>query len=90
MAYSQESMEFANKVVVRLLEILKLCPNVDDKYKCWTMNDKKHQRCVDITWLLAEITHLPEYTEYLKEHAEVDPYGWIVKYPDAKPISENS
>jgi hypothetical protein len=89
MAYSPETVEFANKVVFRLMEILKLCPNVDEKYKCWTMNEKKHQRCKDLTWLLAEITNLPEYIEYLKENAEIDPYGWIISYPPAEPISQN-
>lgn len=91
MAYSKETIEFANKVVFRLLEVLKVCPNVDEKYKCWTINDKKHQRCKDLTWLLAEITNLPEYIEFLKENAEVDPFGWIIKYPEpTSSISENS
>jgi hypothetical protein len=91
MAYSRETIEFANKVVFRLMEVLKVCPNVDDKYHCWTINEKKHQRCKDLTWLLAEITNLPEYVEYLKENAEADPYGWIIKYPDGSgKISENS
>jgi len=53
MTYSKETIEFANKVVFRLLEILKTCPNVDEKYKCWTISEKKHQRCKDLTWLLA-------------------------------------
>lgn len=87
MAYSQETMEFANKVVARLIEILDVCPNVDDKHMCWTMIEKKHQRCKDITWLLAEITNLPEYLEYLKENGEIDPYGYIIKYPEGGPIA---
>lgn len=86
MAYSQETMDFANKVVFRLMEILKECPNVDEKYKCWTIQEKKHTRCKDLTWLLAEITNLPEYLEYLKEHAKVDAYGYIMEYP--KPSGE--
>lgn len=91
MTYSKETIDFANKVVFRLMEILKQCPNVDEKYKCWTINEKKHTRCKDLTWLLAEITNLPEYIEFLKENAEADPYGWIIKYPEPSgPISENS
>lgn len=91
MTYSQETMDFANKVVFRLMEILKECPNVDEKYKCWTIQENKHVRCKDLTWLLAEITNLPEYMEYLKEHANVDPYGYIIKYPEMSgPITENT
>lgn len=91
MTYSEETIDFANKVVFRLLEILKECPNVDDKYRCWTMEEKRHQRCKDLTWLLAEITNIPEYLEFLKKNAKTDPYGWIIEYP--KPsgtISENT
>lgn len=92
MSYSQEQMEFAHKVVFRLMEILKVCPNVDDKYRCHTTNQNAHKRCVDLMWLLAEITNLPEYLTYLANNPEtnVDPYGWIIAYPPAAPIVENN
>ena len=48
MSYSQEQMDFAHKIVFRLMEILKVCPNVDDKYKCHTPHQKAHARCVDL------------------------------------------
>ena len=88
MSYSQEQMEFAHKVVFRLMEILKVCPNVDDKYKCHTTHQKPHKRCVDLMVLLAEITNLPEYLEYLGNNPETnkDPYGFIVSYPPAESI----
>ena len=90
MAYSQEQMEFAHKVVFRLMEILKVCPNVDEKYKCHTVNRAPHKRCVDLMVLLAEITNLPEYLEYLGNNPETnqDPYGWIIAYPPAGEIVE--
>ena len=88
MSYSQEQMDFAHKVVFRLMEILKVCPNVDDKYKCHTTHQKPHKRCVDLMVLLAEITNLPEYLEYLGNNPETnsDPYGFIVAYPPAEAI----
>ena len=90
MAYSQEQMEFAHKVVFRLMEILKVCPNVDEKYKCNTPDRAPHKRCIDIMVLLAEITNLPEYLEYLGNNPETnqDPYGWIIAYPPAGEIVE--
>jgi hypothetical protein len=83
-------MEFAHKVVFRLMEILKVCPNVDEKYKCHTVNRAPHKRCVDLMVLLAEITNLPEYLEYLGNNPETnqDPYGWIIAYPPAGEIVE--
>ena len=92
MTYSQDQMEFAHKVVFRLMEILKVCPNVDDKYKCHTPNREPHKRCVDLMVLLAEITNLPEYLEYLGNNPETnqDPYGWIIAYPPAKEIVEKA
>ena len=92
MAYNQEQMDFAHKVVVRLMEILKVCPNVDDKYVCHTSTQKAHIRCVDLMVLLAEITNLPEYLVYLgnNEETKVDPYGWILAYPPAKAIVEGA
>jgi hypothetical protein len=92
MAYSQEQMDFAHKVVVRLMEILKVCPNVDDKYVCHTSTQKAHTRCVDLMVLLAEITNLPEYLVYLgnNEETKVDPYGWILAYPPAEAIVEGA
>ena len=88
MAYSQEQMDLAHKIVFRLMEILKVCPNVDDKYKCHTSHKPAHQRCVDLMVLLAEITNLPEYLEYLGNNAETkqDPYGFIIAYPPAESI----
>ena len=88
MSYSQEQMDFAHKVVFRLMEILKVCPNVDDKYKCHTTHQGAHRRCVDLMILLAEITNLPEYLEYLGNNPETnkDPYGFIVAYPPAEAI----
>jgi len=88
MAYSQEQMDFAHKVVVRLMEILKVCPNVDDKYRCNTTHQKVHQRCIDLMVLLAEITNLPEYLQYLGNNPEtkLDPYGFILAYPPAESI----
>ena len=90
MAYSQEQMEFAHKIVFRLMEILKVCPNVDDKYKCHTSHQKSHSRCVDLMVLLAEITNLPEYLTYLGNNPETnkDPYGWILSYPSSEKIVE--
>lgn len=90
MVYSQEQMEFAHKVVFRLTEILKICPNVDPKFKCWTALEKTHSRCYDLMVLIAEITNLPEYLEYLSKHpdTQTDPYGWITSYPPAKNIVE--
>jgi len=87
-AYSQEQMEFAHKVVFRLIEILKVCPNVDEKSKCHTAHMHTHKRCLDIMVLLAEITNLPEYLEYLGNNPETnqDPYGFIVAYPPAEEI----
>ena len=92
MAYSQEQMDFAHKIVFRLMEILKVCPNVDEKYKCHTTNQKPHARCVDLMVLLAEITNLPEYRVYLgnNEETKVDPYGWILAYPPAEAIVEGA
>jgi hypothetical protein len=92
MSYSQEQMEFAHKVVFRLMEILKVCPNVDDKYKCHTTHQKSHARCVDLMFLLGEITNLPEYLTYLGNNPETkqDPYGWIVAYPEAEKIVEKT
>jgi len=88
MSYSQEQMDFAHKVVFRLMEILKVCPNVDDKYKCHTAHEKAHARCLDLMVLLAEITNLPEYLMYLGNNPEtkVDPYGWIISYPGSEKI----
>ena len=90
MAYSQDQMEFAHKVVFRLMEILKVCPNVDEKFKCHTSHQAAHKRCVDLMFLLAEITNLPEYLEYLGNNPETnqDPYGWITSYPPAEEIIE--
>jgi hypothetical protein len=90
MAYSQEQMDFAHKIVFRLMEILKVCPNVDKKYKCHTAHQAVHQRCLDIMVLLAEITNLPEYLEYLGNNPDTkqDPYGWITAYPSAEKIVE--
>ena len=90
MSYSQEQMDFAHKIVFRLMEILKLCPNVDDKYKCHTSYQKAHARCVDLMVLLAEITNLPEYLVYLGNNPETnkDPYGWILVYPPSEKIVE--
>ena len=84
-------MDFAHKVVFRLMEILKVCPNVDDKYKCHTTHQKQHKRCVDLMVLLAEITNLPEYLEYLENNPETnkDPYGFIVSYPPAESIARH-
>jgi hypothetical protein len=92
MAYSQEQMEFAHKIVFRLMEILKVCPNVDDKYKCHTTHQAAHKRCVDLMVLLAEITNLPEYLVYLGNNSETqqDPFGWIVAYPPAENITEKA
>ena len=88
MTYSQEQMEFGHKIVFRLMEILKVCPNVDDKYKCHTTHQTAHRRCVDIMVLLAEITNLPEYLVYLGNNSETkqDPFGWITAYPPAEDI----
>jgi hypothetical protein len=85
-------MDFAHKVVFRLMEILKVCPNVDDKYKCHTPHQKAHARCVDLMVLLAEITNLPEYLAYLGNNPETnkDPYGWILEYPAAEKIVEKT
>jgi len=90
MAYSQEQMDLAHKIVFRLMEILKVCPNVDDKYKCHTTHMVSHKRCVDLMVLLAEITNLPEYLVFLGNNPETqqDPFGWIVAYPPAGEISE--
>ena len=90
MSYSQEQMDFAHKIVFRLMEILKVCPNVDDKYKCHTSHQKAHARCVDLMVLLAEITNLPEYLVYLGNNPETnqDPYGWILAYPPSEKIVE--
>lgn len=92
MAYSQEQMDFAHKVVVRLMEILKVCPNVDDNYMCHTATQRAHERCVNLMVLLAEITNLPEYLVYLgnNEETKVDPYGWILAYPPAQAIVEST
>jgi hypothetical protein len=92
MAYSQDQMEFAHKIVFRLMEILKVCPNVDDKYKCHTTHQSAHKRCVDLMVLLAEITNLPEYLVYLGNNPETqqDPFGWIVAYPPAEEIIEKT
>jgi hypothetical protein len=92
MAYSQEQMEFAHKVVFRLMEILKVCPNVDEKYKCHTAHQASHARCVHLMFLLAEITNLPEYLEYLGNNDETssDPYGWITSYPAADEIYQGT
>jgi len=92
MSYSQEQMDFAHKIVFRLMEILKVCPNVDDKYKCHTSHQKSHARCVDLMVLLAEITNLPEYLTYLGNNPETnkDPYGWITEYPAAEKIVEKT
>jgi len=92
MAYSQDQMEFAHKVVFRLMEILKVCPNVDEKYKCHTVNRAPHKRCVDLMFLLAEITNLPEYLEYLGNNPDTnqDPYGWIISYPPAEEIVQKA
>jgi hypothetical protein len=81
-------MEFAHKVAFRLIEILKVCPNVDEKSKCHTAHTHTHKRCLDIMVLLAEITNLPEYLEYLGNNPETnkDPYGFIVAYPPAEEI----
>jgi hypothetical protein len=85
-------MEFAHKIVFRLMEILKVCPNVDDKYKCHTPNQKAHARSVDLMVLLAEITNLPEYLVYLGNNPDtnLDPYGWITEYPSAEKIVEKT
>jgi hypothetical protein len=85
-------MDFAHKVVVRLMEILKVCPNVDEAYKCHTTNRPQHKRCVDLMVLLAEITNLPEYLTYLGNNPETqqDPYGWITAYPPAEAIVEGT
>ena len=90
MSYSQEQMDFAHKVVFRLMEILKVCPNVDNKYKCHTSHLDSHKRCVDLMVLLAEITNLPEYLVYLGNNPETnqDPYGWITEYPPSEKIVE--
>ena len=92
MAYSQEQMEFAHKIVFRLMEILKVCPHVDEKYRCNTTHQKAHQRCVDLMVLLAEITNLPEFLVYLGNNPDTktDPYGWIVEYPPAAEIIEKT
>jgi hypothetical protein len=92
MSYSQEQMDFAHKIVFRLMEILKVCPNVDDRYKCHTPNQKAHARCVDLMVLLAEITNLPEYLVYLGNNPDTnaDPYGWITEYPAAEKIIEKT
>jgi len=91
MAYSQEQMEMAHKIVFRLMEILKVCPNVDDAYRCHTTHMFTHKRCVDLMVLLAEITNLPEYLEYLGNNPETskDPYGFIISYPPAEAIVES-
>ena len=88
MAYTQDQMEFAHMVVFRLKEILKVCPNVDDNYSCMTISQKAHQRCYDLMVLLAEITNLPEYLQYLGNHPDTktNPYGWITSYPPAQKI----
>ena len=90
MSYSKEQMDFAHKIVFRLMEILKVCPNVDDKYKCHTYHQKAHTRCADLMVLLAEITNLPEYLIYLGNNPETnqDPYGWILAYPASEKIVE--
>jgi len=90
MTYSQEQMEMAHKIVFRLMEILKVCPHVDEKYRCHTTHQKAHQRCVDLMVLLAEITNLPEYITFLQNNPETktDPFGWIVEYPPAETIIE--
>ena len=92
MAYSPNQMEFAHKIVFRLMEILKVCPNVDENYKCHTTHQNAHKRCVDLMFLLAEITNLPEYLEYLGNNPETnqDPYGWIIAYPPAEDIIEKT
>ena len=92
MAYTQDQMEFAHMVAFRLKEILAICPNVDEKYVCWTVHEKAHTRCYDLMVLLAEITNLPEYLEYLGNHPEtkVNPYGFITQLPPARKIVEES
>ncbi|MEY3825404.1 MAG: hypothetical protein RLZZ148_216 [Cyanobacteriota bacterium] len=91
MAYSQDQMEFAHMVAFRLKEILEVCPNVDEKSTCWTVHEKAHQRCYDLMVLLAEITNLPEYLEFLGNHPEtkVNPYGFITALPPAKRFKED-
>ena len=90
MDYSQEQMDFGHKIVFRLMEILKVCPNVDEKSKCHTAHAATHKRCMDLMVLLAEITNLPEYIEYINNNPETksDPYGWIISYPPAEEIIE--
>jgi hypothetical protein len=92
MSYSPEQMEMAHKIVFRLMEILKVCPNVDERYKCHTAHQKSHARCMDLMVLLAEITNLPEYLIYLGNNPQTnqDPYGWIIEYPDAEDIVEKT
>lgn len=92
MAYSQEQMEFAHKIVFRLMEILKVCPNVDEKYRCHTTHMPAHKRCVDLMVLMAEITNLPEYLVYLGNNPETktDPYGFITSYPPAEALVEGT
>ena len=92
MSYSPEQMEMAHKIVFRLMEILKVCPNVDERYKCHTAHQKSHVRCMDLMVLLAEITNLPEYLIYLGNNPQTsqDPYGWITEYPDAEDIVEKT
>jgi hypothetical protein len=92
MSYSPEQMEMAHKIVFRLMEILKVCPNVDESYKCHTAHQKSHVRCMDLMVLLAEITNLPEYLIYLGNNPQTnqDPYGWIIEYPDAEDIVEKT
>ena len=90
MSYSQDQMEMAHKIVFRLMEILRICPNVDENYKCHTVHQKSHVRCKDLMVLLAEITNLPEYLVYLGNNPETnqDPYGWILAYPPSEKIVE--
>jgi len=92
MTYNQEQMEFAHKVVYRLMEILDVCPNVDEKYVCNTVHQGSHIRCKHLMILLAEITNLPEYLIYLGNNPETstDPYGWITVYPSAEEIIEKA
>lgn len=92
MAYTQDQMEFAHMVVFRLKEILKVCPNVDDNYTCWTINQTAHTRCYDLMVLLAEITNLPEYLQFLGNHPETksNPYGFITQLPPARKIVEET
>jgi hypothetical protein len=81
-------MEMAHKICFRLMEILKVCPNVDEQYRCHTAHLNAHKRCVDLMVLLAEITNLPEYLVYLGNDPETktDPYGFITSYPPAEAL----